>query len=114
METSLKTVDYYINHCGTVIEIGSLYDGLLILFVSGSGYGDQCMGDCSFSSSYAVYEADSLKKTLTLCGTLNESCGRSDAKSYKRFSGVIKGQEIKLDGFVADKVFKKIFAKKED
>ena len=107
----LNRKDYHINFCGTRIEIPSYYSGLVILFLSGSGYGGQCMGDCSFSSSYGVYRVKD--NDLILVGTANESTGRDDGKSYKHFRAKIGEQTIELDGYTADDVFKKVFANEE-
>lgn len=105
-EKVVLTADYYqvINSTRTPIDE---YKGqLVIVFVTGSGYGDQSYW-CSFSTKYDVYELTKWGKEMQKVGEINEWSG-TDGCGFK---GQVKGQEIALEGVTADHVFKKVFHK---
>lgn len=101
MKTSevLYAEDYQIINGGKrhPLDHGSKF---VILFASGSGYGDQSYY-CEFRSTYKVYWHEGSE--LRYAGVINEVSG-SNGNS---FIGKIDGKEIKCD-FCADEIFTKI------
>lgn len=102
MKTSevLNAEDYQIVYGGERYKLG-YGSKIVILFVSGSGHGDQPYW-CEFRSIYKVYRHEGRK--LIYSGSINEISG-SNGNS---FFGNIYGKEIKCDFLCADEVFTKI------
>jgi hypothetical protein len=110
METKTEVLlakDYYVNYYGQMIDIKPS-SNLLVLFISGSGYGDQSYW-CSFTNTYKVYRVKQRthgdKTELEEVGQLNgwngtDGCG---------FKGVILEQEVGMTGVTCDNAFMHIF-----
>ena len=96
----LKAEDYQIVNGGKRHQL-NYGSRVVILFVSGSGSGDQSYY-CEFRSTYKAYWHKGNK--LTYCGEINEISGTSG----KSFFGKIDGKEIKCNFLCADEVFMKI------
>lgn len=97
----LNSENYVIISGGTRPAIGYSDNKIFLLFVSGSGYGDQSYWSC-FSSTYAAYMHTDGE--LKLCGEIR-STNSTDGNS---FCGTIKGREIACSFLSADEVFCKI------
>ena len=99
-EEVLNAADYHIINGGKRHELG-YGSKIVILFVSGSGSGDQSYY-CEFRSTYKAYWHKGTK--LTYCGEISEISGSAG----NSFIGKIDGREIKCDFLCADEVFTKI------
>lgn len=99
-EEVLKAEDYQIVYGGERYQLG-YGSKFVILFASGSGYGDQSYY-CEFRSSYKVYRHEGRK--LKYAGLINEITGSKG----NSFFGNIDGKEIKCDFLCANEVFTKI------
>ena len=112
METKtdvLLTEDHYQVVESRRAKIDTVRSGqLVIIQESGSGYGDQSYW-CSFNLTYGVYELtkESYGREMRRVGEINEWSG-TDGCGFK---GVVKGQEIALNGITADNVFTKVWHK---
>ena len=103
MET-IKIEDYHVNYHGKRIDISELKsDKMYILFVSGSGYGDQTFY-YSGSATYDVYRVTEYK-VLTKVGTINEN---SSSDKGCNFTAKIDDYEFSAP-VNADAIFSKIF-----
>ena len=97
---NLKAADYQIVYGGERNPLG-YGNKIVILYVSGSGYGDQSYY-CEFRSFYKVYRHEGRK--LIYAGTINEISGTAG----NSFIGKIDDREIKCGFLRAAEIFTKI------
>ena len=102
MKTSeiLNAEDYQIIYGGERYQLG-YGSKVVILFVSGSGSGDQSYY-CEFRTTYKVYRHEGRK--LKYAGEIKEISGSAG----NSFFGNINGKEVKCDFLGATEVFTKI------
>ena len=96
----LKAEEYQIVNGGKRHDLG-YGNKIVILFVSGSGYGGQSYY-CEFRSTYKVYRHEG--KELIYSGEINDISGSAG----NSFVGKIDGKEIKCDFLCVGEVFTKI------
>ena len=104
MET-INAKDYHVNYHGKIIKISELKSSkMYILFISGSGYGDQTFY-YSGSSTYDVYKVTGYDGVMSKVGTIIEN---SSSDKGSNFIAKIDDYEISAP-VAADAMFSKIY-----